>query len=81
VRAFELLDEGESQVAADRATLVGTVRVAAPSDLARNLLLPLFDEFMRAHPGLQQSAADRVLALDGAFAALAAAEPVRDGVR
>ena len=63
VRAFELLDEGESQAAADRATLVGTVRVAAPSDLTRNLLLPLFDEFMAAHPGLQLqlSVADRVL--------------------
>jgi DNA-binding transcriptional LysR family regulator len=63
VRAFELLDEAESQVAADRATLVGTVRVAAPSDLTRNLLLPLFDEFMAAHPGLQLqlSVADRVL--------------------
>src|ERR1700744_6290614 len=63
VRAFELLDEGEAQVAADRATLVGTVRVAAPSDLTRNLLLPLFDEFMAAHPGLQLqlSVGDRVL--------------------
>ncbi len=63
VRAFELLDEGESQVAADRATLVGTVRVAAPSDLTRNLLLPLFDEFMRANPGLQLqlSVGDRLL--------------------
>jgi DNA-binding transcriptional LysR family regulator len=63
VRAFELLDEGESQVDADRATLVGTVRVAAPSDLARNILLPLFDEFLAAHPGLQLqlSVGDRVL--------------------
>src|SRR5471032_646424 len=63
VRAFELLDEGESQVDADRATLVGTLRVAAPSDLTRNLLLPLFDEFMGAHPGLQLrlSVGDRVL--------------------
>jgi DNA-binding transcriptional LysR family regulator len=62
-RAFELLDEGQSQVHADRATLVGTVRVAAPSDLTRNTLLPLFDEFMRSHPGLQLqlSVADRVL--------------------
>ena len=62
-RAFELLDEGQSQVHADRATLMGTVRVAAPSDLTRNTLLPLFDEFMRAHPGLQLqlSVADRVL--------------------
>ena len=62
-RAFELLDEGESQLDADRATLVGTVRVAAPSDLTRNVLLPLFDEFMVAHPGLQLrlSVGDRVL--------------------
>ena len=62
-RAFELLHEGESQVAADRATLVGTLRVAAPSDLARTLLLPLFDEFLATHPGLrlQLSVADRVL--------------------
>jgi DNA-binding transcriptional LysR family regulator len=62
-RAFELLDEGESQVDADRATLVGTVRVAAPSDLTRNVLLPLFDEFMGTHPGLQLrlSVGDRVL--------------------
>lgn len=62
-RAFELLDEGESQVAADRGTLVGAVRVAAPSDLTRTVLLPLFDEFMAAHPGLhlQLSVADRVL--------------------
>ena len=62
-RAFELLDEGESQVTADRAELVGTVRVAAPSDLTRNILLPLFDEFMAGHPGLQLqlSVGDRVL--------------------
>ena len=62
-RAFELLDEGESQLAADRATLVGTVRVAAPSDLSRTVLLPLFDAFMEAHPGihLQLSVGDRVL--------------------
>jgi len=63
VRAFELLGEGESQVDADRATLVGTVRVAGPSDLTRSVLLPLFDEFLAAHPGLQLrlSVADRVL--------------------
>jgi DNA-binding transcriptional LysR family regulator len=62
-RAFELLDEGESQLAADHAALVGTVRVAASSDLTRTLLLPLFDEFLADHPGLrlQLSVADRVL--------------------
>ena len=63
VRAFELLAEGESQMDADRATLVGTVRVAAPSDLTRNVLLPMFDEFMAGHPGLQLqlSVGDRLL--------------------
>jgi DNA-binding transcriptional LysR family regulator len=62
-RAFELLAEGESQVDADRAALVGTLRVAAPSDLTRSLLLPMLDEFMRAHPGLQLSLSvgDRML--------------------
>jgi DNA-binding transcriptional LysR family regulator len=52
-RAFELLAEGESQVTADRAELVGTLRVAAPSDLTRNTLLPWFSEFLEAHPGVQ----------------------------
>ena len=62
-RAFELLAEGESQVDADRAALVGTLRVAAPSDLARNVLRPWFDEFLQSHPGVQLSltVGDRVL--------------------
>jgi DNA-binding transcriptional LysR family regulator len=51
-RAFDLLAEGESHVTDDRATLVGTVRVAAPSDLSRNTLMPWFSEFLRTHPGL-----------------------------
>jgi DNA-binding transcriptional LysR family regulator len=29
------------------------LRVAAPSDLARSVLLPLFDEFLAANPGVQ----------------------------
>ena len=52
-RAFELLAEGEAQLAEDRAALIGTLRVAAPSDLSRNTLLPLFDEFLALHPGLR----------------------------
>jgi len=52
-RAFDLLAEGESQVTEDRGALVGTLRVAAPSDLARNTLLPWFSEFLALHPGLQ----------------------------
>ncbi|WP_449466798.1 LysR family transcriptional regulator [Stenotrophomonas humi] len=52
-RAFDLLAEGESQAAADRGQLLGTVRVAAPSDLARNTLLPWFSEFLALHPGVE----------------------------
>ena len=58
-RAFELLAEGESQVEADRGALVGTVRVAAPSDLTRTVLLPWFDEFLRLHPGRAAGALGR----------------------
>ncbi|MGO4393725.1 LysR family transcriptional regulator [Variovorax sp. M-6] len=63
VRAFELLAEGESLVLADRGALVGTVRVAAPSDLTRVTLLPWLDEFLDLHPGLQLSLSvgDRLL--------------------
>ena len=63
VRAFELLDEGESLVTADRGDLVGTLRVAAPSDLTRSTLLPWFDEFLALHPGVQLSLSvgDRLL--------------------
>lgn len=52
-RAFELLAEAEAQVAAGRGELVGTLRVAAPSDLTRRVLLPAFDEFLARHPGVQ----------------------------
>jgi len=55
VRAFELLAEGESLVTADRGELVGTLRVAAPSDLTRSTLLPWFDEFLALHTGVQLS--------------------------
>jgi DNA-binding transcriptional LysR family regulator len=62
-RAFELLAEGESQLDADRAKLHGTVRVAAPSDLARAVLMPMLDEFLQRHPGVRISlnVSDRVL--------------------
>ncbi|GAA0756164.1 LysR family transcriptional regulator [Ideonella azotifigens] len=52
-RAFELLEEGEAQLATDAGALVGTLRVAAPSDLTRTVLLPWLDEFLAMHPGLQ----------------------------
>lgn len=52
-RAFDLIAEGEAQATADRAGLVGLIRLAAPSDLARSTLLPWLDEFMATHPGVQ----------------------------
>jgi DNA-binding transcriptional LysR family regulator len=62
-RAFELLAEGESQLDAERGELVGTVRVSAPSDLARTVLMSMFDEFLQRHPGvkLALNVGDRVL--------------------
>jgi len=62
-RALDLLAEGESQVAAEGGALVGTVRVASPSDLTRGTLLPWFDDFLDAHPGvrLALSVGDRPL--------------------
>jgi len=62
VRALELLEEGEAQVTQDSRALVGRLRVAAPSDLTRSLLLPWFDAFLAAHPGihLALSVSDRV---------------------
>ncbi len=62
-RAFELLAEGESQLDAERGALVGTLRVSAPSDLGRTILMPMLDEFLRVHPGvaLVLNVGDRVL--------------------
>jgi DNA-binding transcriptional LysR family regulator len=52
-RAFELIAEGEAQITADRSELIGTIRLAAPSDLARTTLAPWLHEFLIAHPTLQ----------------------------
>ena len=61
-RALELLEEGASQAASDAGALRGTVRVAAPSDLSRSLLLGWFDGFLQQHPGVHiaLSVSDRV---------------------
>lgn len=62
LRAIELLEEGEAQLASDGRALRGTVRLAAPSDLARSVLLPWLDGFQALHPGVQLalSVSDRV---------------------
>lgn len=61
-RALELMEEGEAQVSSHTGALVGTIRLAAPSDLGRSVLLPWIDEFLALHPGVQLALAvsDRV---------------------
>ncbi|SEK96089.1 transcriptional regulator, LysR family [Roseateles sp. YR242] len=60
-RALELLEEGVSQLsesAPDSASrtagqvLRGRVRLSASSDLTRRVMLPLLDEFLDRHPGV-----------------------------
>jgi len=46
------LREGQARVRGEDAALHGTLQIAAPSDLGRNVLLPWLGAFRRAHPGL-----------------------------
>lgn len=53
--AREVLDtlrQGRERLRGDDAPLSGTLRLAAPSDLGRNILLPWLDDFHAAHPRL-----------------------------
>lgn len=52
-RAFDLLEEAEAQMGMDQTALAGAIRLAAPSDLTRHVLLPWLDEFLDLHPGVQ----------------------------
>jgi DNA-binding transcriptional LysR family regulator len=52
-RAFDLLMEGEAQVTDTRDALIGQIRLACPSDLARTVLLPWISEFLRAHSAVE----------------------------
>lgn len=62
-RALDLVAEGEAQATSESAGLVGVIRIAAPSDLTRSVLLPLLDEFLASHPGVELalSIGDRTL--------------------
>ena len=46
------LEQGEQALANGRVALSGPLRLSAPSDFGRNLLLPWLDEFQHLHPGL-----------------------------
>jgi DNA-binding transcriptional LysR family regulator len=50
--ALQTLREGREGLRGDDAELAGTLQVAAPSDLGRNVLLPWLSEFRRDHPRL-----------------------------
>lgn len=51
-QALAMLAEGEAQVRVEKRGLAGEIHLAAPSDLARTVLNPWLDEFLRAHPGV-----------------------------
>jgi DNA-binding transcriptional LysR family regulator len=50
---IDLLHAGRDELRQDDEALAGTLLVAAPSDLGRNVLLPLLGQFRRAHPRLE----------------------------
>lgn len=54
-QAVGLLEEAELHLQAGRQHVQGTVRLSAPSDLGRNLLLDYLDAFRRCHPDVRFS--------------------------
>ncbi len=51
-QALELLDEGRASLKSGRENLSGMIHVAAPSDLARNVLREAFNQFQARYPGI-----------------------------
>ncbi|MES2070738.1 MAG: LysR family transcriptional regulator [Pseudomonadota bacterium] len=47
--ALALLKEGEALIATDKQAIRGNIRVSAPSDLGRSVLLPWLNDFQRLH--------------------------------
>lgn len=62
-RALDLLREGEAQITDFQRSFRGSIRVTAPVDLSRHVLMPLFDEFLSAHPDvtLELRVSDKLL--------------------
>ncbi len=48
--ALSILDNAYAGLHNNNTELTGTIRLSAPSDLGRNLLLPWLDAFMQTHP-------------------------------
>ncbi len=52
-QALQTLDDGHEAARAGSAAFTGVVLMSVPSDIGRNLILPLLDEFLEHHPRLQ----------------------------
>ncbi|WP_243889550.1 MULTISPECIES: LysR family transcriptional regulator [Shewanella] len=48
--ALNILDDGFQAIQRGQSLLKGKLQLSLPSDLGRNLLLPILDEFMERHP-------------------------------
>lgn len=53
VQMLETLQAGLQQIQAPEDEVRGTLQIAVPSDLGRNLLLDVFQDFRRRHPALR----------------------------
>ena len=49
-QALNLLNQAEQNAKGEQANIEGEIRIAASSDLGRNLLVPWLDEFIELHP-------------------------------
>ncbi|TAA41890.1 LysR family transcriptional regulator [Corallincola luteus] len=52
-QALDLIDDGKAAVQTQLQGLSGVLKLSAPSDLGRNILLPWLDEFMALHPKVE----------------------------
>ena len=52
-RALDLLEEAQGQLSEGSSQLIGTIRLAASSDLTRRVLLDWLDDFLQQHPGVE----------------------------
>ncbi|TFW29217.1 LysR family transcriptional regulator [Duganella callida] len=52
-QAMALMAEAESSLHAGTDSVRGVVKIAAPSDLGRNVLMPMLDQFRQQHPEVQ----------------------------
>jgi len=52
-QAMALMTEAEASLHAGTGAVRGVVKISAPSDLGRNVLLPMLDQFRAQHPDVQ----------------------------